>query len=63
MNGYAWVSVIALTGWLVLALGSYRAHRVGAGKTLVIMLAWGAIFLLVAGLFAAVAPEPSPWRP
>ena len=63
MNGYAWVSIIALTGWLVLAIGSYRANRIGAGKTLVMVLAWGAIFLLVAGVFAAVAPEPSPWRP
>ena len=63
MNEYGWVSLIALTGWLVLALGSWRAQRVGAGKTVVMALAWGAIFLLVAGVFAAVAPEPSPWRP
>ena len=53
MTGYGWVSLIALTGWLILALGSYRAHRIGAGKTVVIAMAWLAIFLLVAGIFAA----------
>jgi len=63
VSGYGWVSIIALTGWLVLAFGSYRAHRVGAGKTLVFALAWGTIFLLVAAVFAAVSPEQSPWRP
>jgi hypothetical protein len=54
MNEYAWNSLIALTGWLVLALGSYRAHRVGASKSLVMGLAWIAIFLLATGIFAAI---------
>ena len=63
MNGTAWVSIIALSGWLVLALSSYRAHQVGAGKTLVMALAWISIFFLVAAVFSAVAPEQSPWRP
>ena len=54
MTGYGWVSLIALAGWLILALGSYRAHRIGAGKTLVMATAWLAIFLLVVGIFAAV---------
>ena len=58
-----WLSVVALTGWLVLALGALRAQRVGAGKTVVMVLAWLAIFLLVAGVFALVAPEMRPWRP
>lgn len=53
MNGYPWVSIVAVAGWLVLALGSYRAHRVGARKTVVMALAWGAIFLAVAAVFAA----------
>ena len=51
MNANAWVSVIAMTGWLVLALSSYRAHQVGAGRTTVMVLAWIAIFLLDAGVF------------
>ena len=54
MTGYGWVSLIALTGWLVLALGSYRAHRIGAGKTFVMASAWLAIFLLVVGIFTVV---------
>jgi len=58
-----WVSIVALTGWLVLALSAWRAQRVGASKTLVMALAWIAIFLLLAGAFALVAPEPRPWRP
>lgn len=63
MNSMAWVSIIALVGWLVLALSSFRAHRVGAGKALVMGLAWLSIFFLVAAVFSAVAPEQSPWRP
>ena len=58
-----WVSIVALAGWLVLALGAYRAQRIGAGKTLVMALVWGAIFFLVAAVFAQVAPAPAPWRP
>ena len=54
MSEYGWVSVVALTGWLVLALSSWRAHRVGAGKTVVTALAWIAIFLAVVGFFAAI---------
>jgi len=63
VNAMAWVSIISLVGWLVLALGSYRAHQIGAGKTLVMGLAWISIFFLVAAVFSAVAPEQSPWRP
>lgn len=63
MNGAAWVSIISLLAWLVLAISSFRAHRVGAGKTLVMGLAWISIFFLVAAVFSAVAPEQSPWRP
>jgi hypothetical protein len=54
VNAYAWVSLIALSGWLVLALGSYRAHRIGARKSVVHGLAWAGIFLLVTGAFVAI---------
>ena len=54
MNAGSWVSLIALTGWLVLALGSYRAHRVGGGKTLVLVTAWVGIFLLVTGIVVII---------
>jgi len=55
MNPYAWVSLIALGGWLILALGSYRAHRVGGRKSLLMATAWLGLFLLVTGLFVAFA--------
>ena len=54
MSGTAWVSLIALSGWLVLALGSYRAHRIGAGKTVVMAMTWLAIFLLLVGIITMV---------
>ena len=55
-----WVSIVALVGWLVLALSSFRAHQVGAGKTLVMGLAWVSIFFLAAALFTAVSPGGRP---
>jgi hypothetical protein len=54
VTGAGWVSLLALTGWLVLALGSYRAHRVGARKTVVVAMTWLAIFFLVTGIFVAI---------
>ena len=55
-----WVSLVAVAGWLVLALSAYRAHRVGAKKTVVLAPAWIAIFLLAAAVFAAVSPGGRP---
>ena len=54
MNAYGWVSLIALTGWLILAAGSYRAHRVGAGRTWLMATAWVGLFLLVTGVFVVM---------
>jgi len=56
----AWVSIIALVGWLVLATAAFRAQRVRPGMTVVMALAWGTIFLLVAAVFAAFAPTGQP---
>ncbi len=50
-----WVSILALTAWLVLALSAYRAQQVGARKTLVMALAWISIFFLVAAMFGVMA--------
>lgn len=55
MNAAAWVSLIALSGWLVLALSAFRAHRVSGKKMLAMALTWGAIFLLVAAILSAVS--------
>jgi hypothetical protein len=52
MTSYDWVSLIAVTGWLVLAVGAVRAHRVGARKVVIWSLAWLAIFALVTAVFA-----------
>ncbi|ANC50456.1 hypothetical protein CP97_14770 [Aurantiacibacter atlanticus] len=38
------VSIIALVGWLVLALGAYQSHQMDLSKTLRIALTWSAIF-------------------
>lgn len=54
MNQYAWVSLISLAGFLILALSAYRAHRIDARKTVVLALVWIAIFFAVAGVFAAI---------
>jgi hypothetical protein len=51
-----WVSIVALLGWLVLAAGAYRARQNGAGKTIVMALAWVSIFFLVAAMFSAFSP-------
>jgi hypothetical protein len=63
VNATAWVSIIALAGWLLLAVGAFRAQRVGAGKTVVMALVWISIFFLAAAVFSAVSPEQAPWRP
>lgn len=55
MTSGAWISIVALTAWLVLALSSLRAHRIGARKAVVLALAWAAIFALVAAAFSWAA--------
>lgn len=52
MSEAALVSLVALAGWLILVAGAYRAHRVGARRTIVLVLAWGSIFLAVALVFS-----------
>jgi hypothetical protein len=48
------VSIVALAGWLVLALSAYRSHQISGRKTLMYVLVWTSIFLAVALVFAAV---------
>lgn len=48
------VSIVALAGWLILALSAYRSHRMSGRKTLTYILIWASIFLAVALLFGAV---------
>jgi hypothetical protein len=53
MTANNWVSLIAVAGWLVLAVGALRAHRVGARKMVTLSLTWLAIFVLVTALFVS----------
>jgi hypothetical protein len=53
----SWVSLVALAGWLVLALTALRARQLNARKAVVYALMWGAIFLAVAALFGAIEPK------
>ncbi|AKH41607.1 hypothetical protein FHS61_002095 [Altererythrobacter atlanticus] len=56
MTQLNWLSLIALLGWLILAVSAFRAQRLGAKKMVVMALAWGAIFLLVTAVITAVSP-------
>jgi hypothetical protein len=51
---YQWVSILALTGWLVLAGSALAAYRLSWKKGIVMALSWAAIFAAVAALFSAV---------
>lgn len=55
MNGTQWISIIAMAGWLVLALSAFRAHQISARKGVVLALIWGAIFLAAAAVFSQIA--------
>jgi hypothetical protein len=48
------VSIVALAGWLILALSAYRSNRVSGRKTLTYVFVWASIFLAAALLFGAV---------
>lgn len=54
MNAGALVSLVALLGWLILAAGAFRAHRIGARKAIVLALLWASIFLAVAFVFSLI---------
>lgn len=54
MNATALVSIVALLGWLILALGAYRSHQVDASKTIRMALIWGCIFAGMTFFFTLV---------
>ena len=49
-----WVSLVLLTGWLVLAGSALRARQLSARKTVTYALVWGAILFAVAAAFTAM---------
>lgn len=60
MNSGAWMQIIWATGALILLLGAYRSHNVGAKKTLVLALAWAGIFLIVGLIASVIVAEEAP---
>ena len=48
------VSIVALAGWLILALSAFRSYQVSGRRMLTYVLIWGTIFLAVAMVFAAI---------
>ena len=54
MSGASLVSIVALVGWLILALGAYRSHRIDTSKTIRLALIWGCIFAGLALFFSLV---------
>ena len=55
MQIYDLVSIVALSGWLILALSALAAYRLSWKKGLVMALVWAAIFFGVAAFFTVVA--------
>jgi hypothetical protein len=45
MNEMALLSLVAMLGWLLLMIASYRSHRVKAGSTIRMALIWIGIFV------------------
>jgi len=41
----SWVSIVALLGWLILAVSAYSGMRLGWRKSLVTALVWATIFV------------------
>jgi hypothetical protein len=54
MNSMAWVSLIAVLGWLVLSVSALRAHRIGARQAVTMALAWLAAFALATAVFTVL---------
>ena len=44
MNDLAWISIISLAGWLVLAGSAYASFQLSWSKTVRLVLLWSAIF-------------------
>ncbi|WP_202385396.1 hypothetical protein [Altericroceibacterium endophyticum] len=51
MSSFNWVSIVALVGYLVLALAALRSQHISLGKAARLALIWFGIFLVVAIIF------------
>jgi hypothetical protein len=45
------LSIVALSGWLILAMSGFRSYRVSGRKTLLYILIWATIFLALGIVF------------
>lgn len=45
------LSIVALSGWLILAVSGFRSFRVSGRKTLLYILIWVTIFLVMGIVF------------
>ena len=52
-------SLVALLGWLALAVSSYASYRLHWKKTVTLALVWAAIFVAAAGLVALIQGSAS----
>lgn len=50
MNSWQIASVIALLGWLVLAIRNLRSHQLDANIVMRSLLIWGAIVLVITAI-------------
>ena len=56
MNEFDWLRIVYLLAALGLILGTWRVHRIGGKRTLVMVLVWVCIFV-IAALLAAYIDE------
>jgi hypothetical protein len=55
MSANGWVSIVAVLGWLLLALSALRARRIGARTAVTMTLVWLAVFALATAVFAGLS--------
>lgn len=51
---HSFISIVAMAGWLILALSSFAAYRLSWKKGLLMALIWASIFLAVVAFISAV---------
>lgn len=60
MSEFEWLRIVYLLAALGLVLGTWRAHRRGGRRTLVMVLAWICIFMIAAGIAAYIDEWANP---
>lgn len=60
MTEYEWLRIIYLLTALGLVLGTWRVHRLGGKRTLLMVLVWLCIFMIAAGIAAYIDERAHP---